>query len=132
MRAYRLYIIDPFNSAIAGTRQFAAPNDATAIWISEGFQAQPSHGAVDWPMQNPLVGTDWRITAGNSSQHALHAQPNNPGSLASTNGRRASRRSSVNSSPNFRVKPDPPASRPKVIRVPRQLVPLLAASGSGP
>ena len=38
MRAYRLYIIDPFNGGIAETRRFAVPDDETAVWVSEGFR----------------------------------------------------------------------------------------------
>jgi len=38
MRGYRLYIIDPFGGGVAETRRFAAPDDATAIWMSEGFR----------------------------------------------------------------------------------------------
>jgi len=36
--SYQLYILDPFDGRIVERREFAAQDDETAVWISEGLR----------------------------------------------------------------------------------------------
>jgi hypothetical protein len=38
MQSYRLYILNVFSDGIDHQREFAAKDDGTAIWISEGMR----------------------------------------------------------------------------------------------